>query len=149
MTGTSIADPLAQSYISVVHRLLDELTRVAELTAENAELKAKLAARDEYAVNVAEVMAAARITDEALEAEADEYGLPAFPVAFPNRFPVWDAWSDVPDGVWYTLAAEDTEWKWVNRDDRRYTTNCDCVSEYQSAVSDERMNELAPFVEVK
>ena len=43
MTGTSIADPLAQSYISVVHRLLDELTKVAELTAENAELKAKLA----------------------------------------------------------------------------------------------------------
>ena len=148
MTTRSIADPLAESYITVVHRLLDELTKVADLTAENAELKAKLAARDAYQPVVTSVVNEA-FAAEALDAEADAYGLPAFPAPFPNRFPIWDKWSDVPDGVWYTQAAEDTEWRWVNRDDRRYTTNCDCVTEYQSALSDERMNELAPFVEVK
>jgi hypothetical protein len=149
MTGTSIADPLAQSYISVVHRLLDELTRVAELTAENAELKVKLAARDAHTVNVAEVMAAARITDEDLEAEAELFDLLAFPAPFPNRFPIWDAWSDVPDGVSYT-GVEDGGLNFRNYEGVRWTLNfSDGTTSHVSDSDDDVMAELAPFVEVK
>jgi len=147
MTTRSIADPLAESYISVVHRLLDELTKVAELTAENAELKVKLAAQDAHTVNVAEVMAAARITDEDLEAEALEYSLPAFPAPFPNRFPIYNTWREVPDGIVYEAVSENSVANWVNHGGVRLIlingVGCESVND------DEQMADIAPFVEVK
>jgi len=149
MTGTSIADPLAQSYITVVHRLLDELTANIEKTARIAELEAELARRDAHTVNVAEVMAAARITDEDLEAEALAFDLPAFPAPFPNRFPIWDKWSDVPDGVVYESATGAATSCWRNRDGRRRLYFPADDREWASCNDEEQMAAIAPFVEVK
>jgi hypothetical protein len=146
MTTRSIADPLAESYITVVHRLLDESTRVAELTAENAELKAEIARRDAYQSVVTSVVNEA-FAAEALDAEADAYGLPAFPVAFPNRFPIYDKWSDVPDGVRYASVDDDYSIStWVNRDGRRLLVTP--TGERPSKNDFGEMCRLAPFVEV-
>ena len=145
MTTRSIADPLAESYISVVHRLLDELTKSVEQTARIAELEAELARRDAYQSVVTSVVNEA-FAAEALDVEADAFGLPAFPVAFPNRFPVWDSWSDVPDGVRYESV--DPISSWVNRGGERFLVLAG-GREMPSENSDDRMQSLAPFVEVK
>lgn len=148
MTGTSVKDPLAESYISVVHRLLDELTKVADLTTENAELKAEIAKRDAYGVTVAEIVKAARITDGDLEAEALAEGLPAFPVPFPNRFPIWDKWSDVPDGVVYESIDEQSISRWINTRGSRRVLDPFLELTHASKNSNQQMADLAPFVEV-
>lgn len=145
MTTRSIADPLAQSYISVVHRLLDELTKSVEQTARIAELEAELARRDEYQSVVTSVVNEA-FAAEALDVEADAYDLPAFPAPFPNRFPIWDKWSDVPDGVTYVSLTHELPMTYVNRERIRYFAD---RPETQSGNTENEMAALAPFAEVK
>lgn len=147
MTTRSIADPLAESYITVVHRLLDELTKSVEQTARIAELEAEIARRDAYQSVVTSVVNEA-FAAEALDAEAAAFDLPAFPAPFPNRFPVWDEWSDVPDGVTYEGVGEQygAVVQYVNRNGRRYFAD---DPDDPSGNTDNEMSAIAPFVEVK
>lgn len=144
MTTRSIADPLAESHMRMANELLD-------LLAENKELKAELARRDAYQSVVTSVVNEA-FAAEALDVEADAFNLPAFPVAFPNRFPIYDKWSDVPDGVTYESVDEGSAAHWVNRNGSRMVVDRwtgDPLWETVSRNSEEQMDELAPFVEVK
>lgn len=145
-TITRTADPLAASYISMVHRLLDELGKTANLTKRVNELETELAGRNEYDTTVAGMVSEA-FTD--LDAEADAYNLCApFPVRDEHR--IYNTWADVPDGVVYESLYGNDISHWVNRDGMRWLAldAANLPSEIPSQNSAEAMTELAPFVAV-
>ncbi|NKS52547.1 hypothetical protein GS500_04620 [Rhodococcus hoagii] len=62
----------------------------------------------------------------------------------------WPTWQDVPEGVRYTDQADPNAvdgW-WVNRGGQRFSVNRRDGHEFASALSDSKMQRLAPFVRV-